>query len=466
MSSTRCPESNDLAPQTKLGMFRHCISPYAQKSAAGKERRRSGWEALDPNGNGIVSLAELDRWIMQECEVGLGKRQGHEVWEYFRPSYIRAFKDAKDVHMEGGDDYVTKLEFRTCAAYLCVYAAMTDCFLLVEGGGDGLGGIKSDGEVGVRDHRISLEEWRASFPSFRYGYDGYSFAAFADLAKEDSRTADSTFLEMDLDGHGCVVLSEWCEFIKMAEIKSNSEIGAIFSRPIGPTKSSTRNSTRQSVLSHADSSTDAGSSVGSSALVAFRKIFAPYAEKTPQGLSRRKLAWSRLAPDGVRGVSLAQLKKWVSRELQRKYTKAEGRRILERLSPCCELAFEGAKDIDGDGDDNTVEKKEFRLFACYLCIYAEMVDCFLSIVKDDGQNMSPEEWGAAFPRFYNGTDGYNFAAFADLAKGGSLTAEEIFAKMDTCLMGSVALSEWCDYLKRAEIEHGTESGSALSYCKN
>jgi len=465
MSSLRCHKFKRPMSQTKIEMFRHCISPYAEKSATGKERRRSGWEALDLNGNGIVSLTELDRWIMQECVVGLGKLQGHEVWEYFRPSYIRAFNDAKNVHTGGDDDYVTKLEFRTCAAYLCVYAAMTDCFLLVEGGGDGLGGIKSDGEVGVRDHRISLEEWRTSFPSFRYGYDGYSFAAFADLADNDSRTADSTFLEMDSDGHGMIILSEWCEFIKEAEIEANSEIGAIFSRPIDPTKSPT-NPTRQSVSSHADSSTDAGSSVVSSALVAFRKLFAPYAEKTPQGLSRRKLAWPRFSPDGVGAVSLAQLKKWASHELQRKYTKTEGRRILEHLSPCCELAFEAAKNVDGDGDDNTVEKKEFRLFACYLCIYAEMVDCFLSIVEDDGQKMSPEEWGAAFPRFCNGTDGYNFAAFADLAKGGSLTAEKVFAKMDTCRKGSVALSEWCNYLTRAEIEHGTESGSALSYCKN
>jgi len=457
MSSLRSHESKILMSQTKFEMFRKCMSPYSEKSAAGKERRKSGWEALDCNGNGIVSLTELDRWIMQECEGGLGKRQGHEVWEYFRPSYIRAFNDAKDVHTGGDDDYVTKLEFRTCAAYLCAYAAMTDCFLLVEVGGDGLGGIKSDGEVGERDRRISLEEWRAAFPSFRSGYDGYNFAAFADLADDNSRTADSTFLEMDSDGHGMVVLSEWCEFIKVAEIKANSEIGAIFSKPGDPTKSPTRNPTRRLV-----SSTDAGSNVGSDALVAFRKIFAPYA----QGLSRRKLAWSRFVLDGAGAISLAGFKKWALHELQRKYTKAEGHRILERLSPCCDLAFESAKDVDGDGDDDTVEKKEFRLFACYLCIYAEMIDCFLSIVKDGGQNMSPEEWGAAFPHFCNGTDGYNFAAFADLAKGGSLIAEEVFAKMDTRLKGSVVLSEWCDYLKRAEIEDGTESGSALSYCKN
>jgi len=61
MSSSRCPESNDLAPQTKLGMFRHCISPYAEKSDAGKGRRRSGWETLDMNDSGLVSLTELDR---------------------------------------------------------------------------------------------------------------------------------------------------------------------------------------------------------------------------------------------------------------------------------------------------------------------------------------------------------------------------------------------------------------------
>ena len=88
---------------------------------------------MDGNGSGSASLAETDGWILKQLQThcamekfsdptGLAKK----VWKQFRPSYIRAFNDAKDVsdNVRKGktksamDDYVTKDEFRILCAYL------------------------------------------------------------------------------------------------------------------------------------------------------------------------------------------------------------------------------------------------------------------------------------------------------------------------------------------------------------
>ena len=98
----------------------------AAKDEAGKKLRRNTWTSVDPNGNGLVSLAEADGWIQKYLMLEYGNDIGKDIWKAFRPSYIRAFNDAKDVadSVSKGkintDDYVSKAEFRILAAYLCL----------------------------------------------------------------------------------------------------------------------------------------------------------------------------------------------------------------------------------------------------------------------------------------------------------------------------------------------------------
>ena len=124
----------------------------------------------------------------------------------FRPCYIRAYNDAKDIMDDDGtklegtkstaDDFVSKGEFRMLNAYLCVYAAMYDAFAKVDGGGAG----RDAGD----DLRIELAEWMGGYAQAT----GYGFVALSSI-KSDS-AAKEAFQKMDDNGGGIVLLDEWC----------------------------------------------------------------------------------------------------------------------------------------------------------------------------------------------------------------------------------------------------------------
>ena len=95
------------------------------------------------SGNGLCSLAELEGFLLRSLlgkfpNIGKGKDRmtpGQDLFDSFRPCYIRAFKDAADFAKDEGetiagtkgakqDDFVSKEEFRLFCAYVCIYASM------------------------------------------------------------------------------------------------------------------------------------------------------------------------------------------------------------------------------------------------------------------------------------------------------------------------------------------------------
>ena len=121
--------------------FMDCFQPLAEKTDEAQEARKKAFSAADPNGNGLCSLAELETWVLGVLvgkfpkDKKSGKEPGKDLWDAFRPSYIKAFSDAKDYSHDDGskiagtksakaDDFVSKGEFRLFCAYLCIYAAM------------------------------------------------------------------------------------------------------------------------------------------------------------------------------------------------------------------------------------------------------------------------------------------------------------------------------------------------------
>jgi len=184
---------------------------------ASKQLRSDAWKLADPNGNGQCSLAELDGFIKQHL---LNKGCDESVWKAFRPSYIRAFTDARDIGEDkklGGstataDDYVQARTFRVFLSYVVVYAEMYDAFALVDGGGEGVS--KDD------DRKISPEELKAGVDKLK----GFSFACFQNL---DAAKADEIFKDMDADGKGAVMLIEWCRWIEQNEQKLGTETGKL-----------------------------------------------------------------------------------------------------------------------------------------------------------------------------------------------------------------------------------------------
>lgn len=210
--------------KASLKTFLESFAPLAEKGKKAQAARKQSWMACDPNGNGLCSLAEVDGWIQKTLMLDLGEDGGKDLWRLYRPCYIRAFNDAKDLRAEKDikstgdattDDYVTRGEFRVCCAYLCIYAAMFDCFNQVDGG--------SEGTTAEDDRRMSLEEWQAAFPKFEGSYGFAALAKIVDDSTED--TPESVFKEMDADGKGMVLLNEWCKFLEKAEIEAGTLAG-------------------------------------------------------------------------------------------------------------------------------------------------------------------------------------------------------------------------------------------------
>lgn len=123
--------------------FVACFQVLGEKTPEGEKARKVGFRAADPNGNGLCSLAELETFVMSSLMSKYPKNaktkveKGRDLWDLFRPSYIKAFQDAKDYKKDDGDviagtksatadDFVSKGEFRLFCAYLCIYATMVN----------------------------------------------------------------------------------------------------------------------------------------------------------------------------------------------------------------------------------------------------------------------------------------------------------------------------------------------------
>ena len=98
----------DASPE--LQRFVEVFQPFAEKGAQGDALREAAFKAADPNGNGLCSLAELETWVLGVLvgkfpKTGKGKdmkEPGKDIWDAFRPCYLRSFKDAADYAKDDG----------------------------------------------------------------------------------------------------------------------------------------------------------------------------------------------------------------------------------------------------------------------------------------------------------------------------------------------------------------------------
>jgi len=184
-----------------------------------KKLRIEAWKQADPNGNGQCSLAELDGWVQKVLLLKYPK-EGEAIWKAFRPSYIRAFSDARDIGADkklgksncSTDDFVQARTFRVFISYLVIYGEMYDAFAQLDGGGAGVS--KDD------DRKISPDELKKGINVLK----GYSFVFAKDLTEA---SADAVFKEMDDDGKGAVLLIEWCRYIEQKEQAAGTEMGKL-----------------------------------------------------------------------------------------------------------------------------------------------------------------------------------------------------------------------------------------------
>lgn len=153
--------------------------PY-QKNAAQKQRRQEIWDEMDVNGNGYLSLAEIDKGLRDTLKAD-------DIFDA-KPVIMRAFQAAKNYgNQDGvGADYVEKKEFRILLEYLYMYFGLFQHF----------NSMDED-----HDQRLTLEEFSDSLPLLsQWGIT---------VAEED---AEETFNRIDTNSGGKILFEEFCDW--------------------------------------------------------------------------------------------------------------------------------------------------------------------------------------------------------------------------------------------------------------
>jgi len=121
--------------------------PYALNKEQ-LEMRKQQWRSIDNNGNGYVSLAEVD--------AGMSIFDLPNLFD-IKPVLIRAFTAAKTkgkAKNKYSDDYVTKGEYRWLLKYLRMYFELWIAFDEIDTGNDGRISFKE-----FEAAKSTLEEW-------------------------------------------------------------------------------------------------------------------------------------------------------------------------------------------------------------------------------------------------------------------------------------------------------------------
>lgn len=182
-----------MAPNVKDADWSVVEQLPTEKTAEHKEKRKALFSSFDPNANGYLSLAEVDKGCL-ELSVGLPK-----------PVIMRAFQAANGIAQENGKnrsqhgfDYIEFCEFRLFLVYLQQYVELWKIFDDIDSG---------------NDRRISFEEFEMALPKL----SGFG------VQVED---AQDEFNKIDTNGGGKILFEEftgWALKKSLAPSEGNDE---------------------------------------------------------------------------------------------------------------------------------------------------------------------------------------------------------------------------------------------------
>eukprot|EP01064_Diplonema_japonicum_P037058 TRINITY_DN8584_c0_g3_i2.p1 TRINITY_DN8584_c0_g3~~TRINITY_DN8584_c0_g3_i2.p1 ORF type:complete len:186 (+),score=81.64 TRINITY_DN8584_c0_g3_i2:43-600(+) len=103
----------------------------SSRSAKDKQKRRQIFNGMDMNGNGYLSLAEVDKGVRDVLKAD-------DLFDC-KPAMLRAFNAVKDTapsHTPHSDDYVTRSEFRLLMVSLRQMFELWQMFEMIDTGDD------------------------------------------------------------------------------------------------------------------------------------------------------------------------------------------------------------------------------------------------------------------------------------------------------------------------------------------
>jgi hypothetical protein len=161
--------------------------PSTVKTPAAGAARHALFQQFDMNGNGMLSLAEIDKAVRDV--LGLD-----ELFDC-KPAIMRAYHAAKDESKQAGnsraDDYVERSEFRLLLIYLHLYFNLYEMFQELTPGST---------------ERFNKDEFRRGIPKLKtWGLN--------------VTDVDATFREIDTDKGGVVLFDEFADWAIKKQLK-------------------------------------------------------------------------------------------------------------------------------------------------------------------------------------------------------------------------------------------------------
>jgi len=150
---------------------------------------------------------------------------------------------------------------------------------------------------------MDLGEWLQGYR----GVADYGFVAFSGIT--DDASAEAVFNKIDENGGGFVLLIEFCDYIKAAEIAAQTPMGATLDEDEGKDSG------------NADEYRIDFSKARSQPLTMFTECFAPLCAKNDEGAKQRKAGFRSADPNGNGLCSLAELETYVLKNLLYRFKK-------------------------------------------------------------------------------------------------------------------------------------------------
>lgn len=455
----------------ELKAFVKAFAALAERTETAKLARQEEWPEADTGGNGVLSLTMIERWIQQRLSKEHGGKDGQRFYKAYIPAYIRAFQAAQTASAdaqaaEGGSNtagYVSRAEFRLLCAYLCLYALAFDSSRKIAGS-------SSD----RTQQRISLQEWING--SEKVGNHGFLLFALAKGADEEKKR--KMFEEMEGGKSGSVAFSDWRNHLIKKEVETETPMGKLIiidtERQPPPTPSVGDSRTvvasqelRQVAPPLTDSHPDSceislekfvGQSASSDVKI-FLSVFLPLASLDPDAEQRREEVWQEADTYGNGALSLTTIERWAKRYLQAQTDSKTGAAVFKKFFASIIRSFSATRESSDAPKAEDINRSHFRLLNGNLCFYALAIDAFNTIDtgasgnKGSKEGLSKAEWLAGREKVEN----HGFVALKSTSQS---PLWSVFDRMDDG--GSVMLTEFCNYLKNAEVHAATPIGELVS----
>jgi len=296
------------------------------------------WRKLDYNGNNVVSLAEIDKLVVDQCSTGTWPE-----WLNNKPALMRAYK--KTILKDGdGDDWVEKHEFHALLLNIFWFNKLWTVFQQVDSGH-------------YKDRRINFQEF----------YAGLAHLGLQGMSEADAR---KEFQTIDTNNGGQVLFVEFCAYVRK---RVNPDADPNFDSDIVSGEHCGR-----VMRKHSGHHATAHHFVAKKCFKDFDDL-----EKIIKGLmkdhSKLHKLWERLDFNGNNIVSLAEIDKLAVE----KYP-------LLNHKPALMRAYK--KTIrEGNGDD-WVQKKEFKALLANLFYFNKLFWVYDQVDNDKDRRLNFKEF--------------------------------------------------------------------------